>query len=132
MNATLLLHLSFLVICFCVVESCVIGSTAFQNNTNIPVLYTQDGSNISPPLQWKDLPTDAKYVALTTLDPDAASGTTSTHSTYHKQRQSQHNKQLHLKVVPTIKLSTIQQQYNYQQSPIPVPTINYPTIDFDN
>jgi len=70
MNKLILVFLSLFI---CLSTSCIISSSAFANNTNIPVLYTQDGSNISPPLQWKELSVEAKYIALTVLDPDAAS-----------------------------------------------------------
>jgi len=51
---------------------CTLFSPAFENNTFIPVKYTQDGENISPALHWHSHPDHAKYVALLLTDPDAA------------------------------------------------------------
>lgn len=48
-----------------------ITSPAFTNNTTIPVKYTCDGMNISPPLQWSGVPADAKSLVLIIDDPDA-------------------------------------------------------------
>ena len=49
-------------------------STAFQNNGNIPELYTCDDKNITPPLQISGVPTRAKDLALIVDDPDAPNG----------------------------------------------------------
>lgn len=46
-------------------------SSAFADNTAIPSRYTCDGNDISPPLDWADLPEGAKTVALICDDPDA-------------------------------------------------------------
>ena len=46
-------------------------STAFQNRATIPEHYTCYGKNVSPPLQWSDIPPDAQELALICLDPDA-------------------------------------------------------------
>lgn len=46
-------------------------SQAFKNNSRIPSRYTGEGENISPPLQWSDLPADCKELALICEDPDA-------------------------------------------------------------
>ena len=48
-----------------------ITSTAFQHEAAIPSRYTCDGSNVSPPLAWTDLPGGTKSVALIVTDPDA-------------------------------------------------------------
>ncbi len=49
-------------------------STAFGNGDLIPALYTADGEDISPPLEWEcDL--DAESFALICEDPDAPGGT---------------------------------------------------------
>ena len=50
-------------------------STAFQHNSPIPVEYTCDGRNISPPLKWGSLPEGVRSLALICEDPDAPSGT---------------------------------------------------------
>ena len=50
-------------------------SSAFQEGGMIPAQYTCDGRNISPPLAWSDVPSDAKTLALIADDPDAPRGT---------------------------------------------------------
>ena len=49
-------------------------SSAFTEGTMIPVKYTCDGQNISPPLAWADVPAAAKTLALICDDPDAPAG----------------------------------------------------------
>jgi len=48
-----------------------ISSTAFQHDGAIPALYTCDGKNLSPPLSWSGVPTNAKSLVLIIDDPDA-------------------------------------------------------------
>lgn len=50
-------------------------STAFQNNATIPSQYTCDGTDISPPLTWQDVPANTKSLVLIVDDPDAPMGT---------------------------------------------------------
>jgi len=50
-------------------------STAFVNNTDIPKKYTCDGSDVNPPLVFKNVPVNAKSLVLTVTDPDAPEGT---------------------------------------------------------
>lgn len=50
-------------------------SKAFQNEGIIPSLYTCDGGDFSPPLEWTDVPPDVKSFALICDDPDAPMGT---------------------------------------------------------
>jgi len=52
-----------------------ISSTAFNHNEKIPSKYTCDGENVSPPLQFLDVPENAKSLALIVDDPDAPSKT---------------------------------------------------------
>ena len=52
-----------------------ITSFAFEHEGKIPSKYTCDGENISPPLQFVDLPKEAKSLALVMDDPDAPMGT---------------------------------------------------------
>jgi Raf kinase inhibitor-like YbhB/YbcL family protein len=52
-----------------------ISTTAFQNGAKIPAKYTCDGDNISPPLTFEDVPSEAKSLALIVEDPDAPRGT---------------------------------------------------------
>lgn len=51
--------------------SLAIASAAFPPNGMIPVRYTCDGQNVSPPLSWTALPADTKSLALIIDDPDA-------------------------------------------------------------
>jgi Raf kinase inhibitor-like YbhB/YbcL family protein len=46
-------------------------STAFQAGGMIPAKYTCDGANVSPPLEWSDVPQTTKSLALICDDPDA-------------------------------------------------------------
>jgi Raf kinase inhibitor-like YbhB/YbcL family protein len=50
-------------------------SAAFRNGTTIPVRYTCDGDNTSPPLAWNDRPDGTKSYALIVDDPDAPART---------------------------------------------------------
>jgi Raf kinase inhibitor-like YbhB/YbcL family protein len=49
-------------------------STAFGEGGLIPVRYTCDGENVSPPLKWSGAPAGAKSFALIVDDPDAPAG----------------------------------------------------------
>lgn len=51
-------------------------SSAFANNDRIPVLYSCNGKNISPPLNWANAPENTKSFALILSIPDAAFGGT--------------------------------------------------------
>lgn len=46
-------------------------SESFEENGQIPVRYTCDGRDVSPPLRWVNLPEGAKSLALIVDDPDA-------------------------------------------------------------
>src|SRR5262245_59465570 len=48
-----------------------ITSSAFGNQSEIPVIYTCEGKDISPPLAWSDLPANTKSLTLIVDDPDA-------------------------------------------------------------
>ncbi|NLE38995.1 MAG: YbhB/YbcL family Raf kinase inhibitor-like protein [Pirellulaceae bacterium] len=48
-----------------------ITSPAFAEETRIPVMYTGDGEDVSPPIEWSDLPEGTKELALICDDPDA-------------------------------------------------------------
>jgi hypothetical protein len=46
-------------------------SAAFPHDGAIPPKYTCDGRDVSPPLAWSGVPSDAKSLALVVEDPDA-------------------------------------------------------------
>jgi Raf kinase inhibitor-like YbhB/YbcL family protein len=48
-----------------------ITSSAFLNNTKIPVKYTCDGDSVNPPLYFSGIPANAKSLVLIIDDPDA-------------------------------------------------------------
>ncbi|MGQ9662477.1 MAG: YbhB/YbcL family Raf kinase inhibitor-like protein [Kiritimatiellia bacterium] len=51
-----------------------LSSEAFANGTAIPVKYTGDGPDISPPLTWTEPPAGTKNFVLICDDPDAPMG----------------------------------------------------------
>ncbi len=51
-----------------------LSSPAFEPGQTIPVKYTCDGMDISPPLAWSHPPGDAASFALIMDDPDAPAG----------------------------------------------------------
>ncbi len=51
-----------------------ISSTAFSSNGMIPVKYTCEGDDISPPLDIKNIPGETVSLALVMEDPDAPIG----------------------------------------------------------
>lgn len=53
------------------ITSMEISSPAFGDNATIPTLYTCDGRDISPPVNWSALPAGTKSLALIVDDPDA-------------------------------------------------------------
>lgn len=52
-----------------------ISSTQFSNKGPIPKKYTGEGDDVSPPLDFADIPSNAKTLALIVDDPDAPMGT---------------------------------------------------------
>ena len=50
-------------------------STAFGPEESIPSVFTCDGRDVSPPLQWTDPPQGTQSFALISDDPDAPMGT---------------------------------------------------------
>ena len=48
-----------------------VTSEAFKSGEPIPKKYSEDGSDVSPPLSWQNVPTAAKELALICDDPDA-------------------------------------------------------------
>lgn len=51
-----------------------LSSPAFADGTPIPTKYTCDGDDISPPLEFNDVPPGATALALEVRDPDSPSG----------------------------------------------------------
>lgn len=49
----------------------ILSSSAYQDNGSIPVRFTCDGKDLSPPLAWSGAPADAKSFAFVLDDPDA-------------------------------------------------------------
>jgi Raf kinase inhibitor-like YbhB/YbcL family protein len=52
----------------------VLRSDAFPDGGDIPIKYTCQGDNISPPLTWIDTPAQTRSFALVMDDPDARFG----------------------------------------------------------
>ncbi|MFC8270936.1 YbhB/YbcL family Raf kinase inhibitor-like protein [Streptomyces sp. NPDC057271] len=48
-----------------------LSSTAFDDNTMIPLRYSGEGENVSPPLHWSGVPEEATELVLLCEDPDA-------------------------------------------------------------
>ena len=48
-----------------------IKSPVFKDGERVPVKYTCEGPNVSPPLQFTDVPAEAKSLVLMVEDPDA-------------------------------------------------------------
>jgi len=48
-----------------------VTSAAFKNGDAIPIDYTADGRNVSPPLTWSSAPTSTREFVLILDDPDA-------------------------------------------------------------
>lgn len=53
----------------------MIVQSVFEQQKPIPVKYTCKGEDLSPPLQFKEIPQQAKSLVLLVDDPDAPSGT---------------------------------------------------------
>jgi Raf kinase inhibitor-like YbhB/YbcL family protein len=49
-------------------------TSAFEDGGPIPPKYTCDGENVSPPLEWADVPDGAAALTLIVDDPDAPRG----------------------------------------------------------
>ncbi|MCH8205387.1 MAG: YbhB/YbcL family Raf kinase inhibitor-like protein [Chloroflexi bacterium] len=51
--------------------SIVVTSTAFSEGAAIPIKYSCDGDDVSPPLSWTGVPEGTRSLALISDDPDA-------------------------------------------------------------
>lgn len=49
-------------------------SSAFKNNGTIPIAYTCNGQNLSPPLSWENAPKNTQSFALVIYSPDTPMG----------------------------------------------------------
>lgn len=49
----------------------VLSSPAFADHASIPSVYTCQGQDVSPPLEWSGVPAGTKSLALIVDDPDA-------------------------------------------------------------
>ena len=56
-------------------ERSLVVTSTFKNGDVVPLQYTRDGSDISPPLNWSRAPADTKSIAVICSDPDAPGGT---------------------------------------------------------
>ena len=54
----------------------VLTSQAFVENAVIPLQYSGDGANVSPPLSWSGAPAATRSFVLTLVDPDVPFGET--------------------------------------------------------
>ncbi len=52
-----------------------VSSSAFEEGDMIPIKYTCDGEDVSPPLAWEGVPEGTRSIALICDDPDAPVGT---------------------------------------------------------
>lgn len=52
-----------------------LSSTAFSQGETIPDRYTCEGADVSPPLEWRNIPEGTLGFALICEDPDAPGGT---------------------------------------------------------
>lgn len=56
------------------VAAIVVSSPAFSNGSTIPAQYTCDGADVSPPLRWSGVPSNARSLLIAMVDPDAPGG----------------------------------------------------------
>ena len=52
-------------------QTITVTSPAFKHGQPLPVDYTADGKNVSPPIMWSNLPAGTKEIALIHEDPTA-------------------------------------------------------------
>jgi Raf kinase inhibitor-like YbhB/YbcL family protein len=56
-------------------EAFALRSSSFSNGAPIPVQYSLQGGNLSPPLSWSNAPANTNSFVLIMDDPDAPGGT---------------------------------------------------------
>ena len=69
------LNIIFILLFYVSLSAMEVKTSAFKNGGFIPSKYTCDGANISIPLEIKDIPKEAKSIAIIMDDPDAPMGT---------------------------------------------------------
>jgi Raf kinase inhibitor-like YbhB/YbcL family protein len=52
-----------------------VESSAFSEGDAVPIRFTCDGDDVSPPLRWSGIPEGATEIRISLTDPDAPSGT---------------------------------------------------------
>jgi len=60
-----------------------LSSSAFQDGAKIPKLYTGEGRNASPSMEWSQAPSQAKSFVIIMEDPDAPKGPGKDHPFVH-------------------------------------------------
>lgn len=53
----------------------IISSSIFSEGGDIPLRYTCDGDDLSPPIAWSGIPVEAQSLVVIVDDPDAPIGT---------------------------------------------------------
>jgi Raf kinase inhibitor-like YbhB/YbcL family protein len=48
-----------------------VSSSAFAVDNSVPIKYTADGGGVSPPLEWRNLPSGTSFVAVIVEDADS-------------------------------------------------------------
>jgi len=57
------------------IKELAVTSSAFKNEENIPVKYTCEGDEVSPPINVEEIPEGTKSLVIIMEDPDAPNGT---------------------------------------------------------
>ena len=68
---TLSLAATAALVTFSAIPKLQVSSPAFTNNSDIPMKYSCEGEEVSPPLSIGDVPAGAKSLAVIVHDPDA-------------------------------------------------------------
>lgn len=70
MRSLIIIILGLTVATLALADDFTLKSPAFHDNERIPVLYTCNGKNISPPLSWDNIPANTKSFVLILKTPD--------------------------------------------------------------